>query len=123
MPSKMWTWSQSAWLVGVGRVRVDVRQLRNQPGQLGKGRPGRVGDTARIDVPDEGAQGLDDRAERESVVAEGDGATLEDEPAVVAQAVRDLRDEPGLADARLTADEHQRGTPGNRGVGRSEEYG
>ena len=86
-----------------GRVGHDVRQLGNQPGKLGQGRPGGVGDTARIDVADEGTQGFDDRAERESVVAEGDGATLEDEPAVVAQAVRDFRDEPGLPDARLTA--------------------
>ncbi len=72
---------------------------------------------ARSTLSDQGAQRLDDRAEREAVVAERDRAPLEGEPAAVAQSCGDLADKPALADPGLTTDEDDRGNAGRGEIG------
>ena len=56
----------------------------------------------------EGAQGFDDRAKREAVIAERDGATLEHEPAALLEPPRELGEETALADSGLSANERER---------------
>ena len=108
-------------LPGPRIIAGDDRQLRDEPGQLGECRSRSQGDTAWVDIADQGAERLDDRAEREPVVSDGDGPALEDQPVAIAQTGRGLGDETGLADPRLTADEDQRGSPGRGDVGRLDE--
>ena len=97
------------------------RQLGNEPRQLGQAGPGGRRDPLGLDPARQGTQGLDDRAERQSVVADGYRAAHEDEPAPVAHPTGELRHQPALADARLAADERDGGLPGRDEVGRGEE--
>ena len=107
-PSKIRIWSQSAWPAGAaGRRRRPSAELRDESRELGKAGSGRGRDRSAVDVAGQGAQGLDDRTERQAVVAEGHRAALEDEPVALAEAVGDLGDEAALADARLAADEER----------------
>ena len=121
-PSKIRTCSQSAWLAGTG-LATDARQLRNEPRELGEAGAGGIGDPGGVDVVHQGAKRLDDRAEGEPVVTEGDRSPLEHEPVAGSKLIGQLGDEPGLADARLATDEDQRGFAGHRGAGRTEERG
>ena len=120
IPSKIRIWSQSAWVPGVERSAVVTRcrgqQFRDESGEYRQGRACGGRDRLRIDVTRQRAQHFHDRTEREGVVTERHRAALEDEPPVVAQAVRRLGHQAALADAGLAADEHDRGT---RGLGRS----
>ena len=121
MPSKIRTWSQSAWLRR-DRARVGhARELGNEPGQLGQAGPGGSRDPFRLDPARQGAQCLDDRAERQSIVADRHRAAQQDEPAAIGQPTRKLGHEPALADARLATDERDGGLPGRDEIGRGEE--
>ena len=91
-------------------ARRPGQQLGDEAGEDGQRRAGGGRDGLGVHVTGERAEHLDDRAEREGVVAEGHRAALEDEPALVAQPGRRLGHEPALADARLTADEHDGGS-------------
>jgi hypothetical protein len=105
-----------------GLCAADRGQLGDQASELGKARTCRFCDPCGIDVPDQGPQRFDDRTEGESVVAEGDGTALEDQPAVGPEPVGDLRDQPALPDPRLAADHDERGPAGRGRAGRFEEH-
>ena len=92
-------------LAGRDRARVGhARELGNEPGELGQAGPGGRCDALRLDLAGQGAQRLDDRAERQPLVADRHRAALEDEPAALAQPPGELGHEAALADARLATD-------------------
>ena len=105
-----------------------ARASPSATGQLGTSRAssGRLGPAAaairsRSTSRTSDAQRLDDRPERQAVVAERHRAAFEDEPAAIATAGAELGHEAALADARLAADERQRGVSGRGDIGRGEE--
>ena len=104
-----------------GPVVDDRGQLRDQPRELREAGSGRRRDALAVDVTNQGAQGLDDRTERQAIIAQGDRASLEDEPLTLADGRGELGDETALADARLATDQEQSRVAGRDGVGRREE--
>ena len=103
---------------------ASVRQLGDQPGQLGRRRPEGVLELRSRNLADERAQDLDDRAERQASLPERDAAAGQDERGArrsgFAQACLrrlpdpgdELGDQPALADPRLAVDQDHRRLPG-----------
>ncbi len=100
-----------------GRSRLD---RRHEARQVGTRRPDDRLEPHGVGVPDQLAKDLDDRAVRQSLVADvGARAAEDDHPASLGRG-RQLPDEPGLADAGFTRDEQVRGRPADRGVQRED---
>ena len=62
-----------------------------------------------VEGPDQRADGFDDRAERERALRDPDTSAAQHECTLGPRALGRLADQPGLADACLTADEHDPG--------------
>ena len=108
-----------------GKLRLrPVGQLGDEPGELGRRRPDRVTQLPSRDLGDQRPEDLDDRAERQAVVAERDAAPGQDQrvgPSVGADPGHELGDQAALADPGLAVDQRERRlTVGGRRDGRLE---
>ena len=119
-PSKIRVWSHS--VCPAGAISPDDRRhLGDQACELGQAGPGGLGDPFRVDLAGQRPKGFDDRTERQAILAERDGAALDDQPVAIAQTADGLSDQTALADPGLATDEEERGMAGGSRIGRREE--
>ena len=82
-------------------------EVRHEPGQLRPRRADHGLEHVRVGPPEEAAERLGDRREREGAVADDDAAPAEQDRALGLGEVAERGSQSGLADARFAGDQHR----------------
>ena len=99
-----------------GRFLGHWTEIRDEPRELGAAEAQDGLQFLRLGAPDEPAQRLDHRRERESAIAENDAAALENDRALAPGQVGERCHQPRLADPSLAGDQGRAAPAGVREV-------
>ena len=102
------------------RPRQPRIQRGDEPGEVGAGRADHDLEAVGVELADELAEDLDDRAVRQALLAHVGARPAEDEHATSVGGASQLGHQPALADAGLAGDQQVRGRPLDGGIERGE---
>jgi hypothetical protein len=107
---------------GLRRRRLDLAEVRHEARQLPARGTEHLDQVVGIELRGQRPQRADDRRVRQLGVADLDAVPEQHDHAVLARLLRDLADEPALADARLARDQDARGLAGRGGGDRGTQH-